>query len=967
MNRVQVNTALRLRCGKVALVTVFCCLLGLGPVKPLSAQPPDGSLGLDTSTYLRQQLEPTFYSLPENVEVLGLENGLQVILMHNPAQPMVGIYTQVKVGSAWEDFRTSGMSHMLEHLLFNGSELFSQEELYDLADLHGAYNNANTTDFYTNYMLVIPTGSLETGLLIQSQMLFHSTLPDDKFAKEKGIVVGELVSSRDRPEHFSEQTLRQVIFQGSSLALPTLGTRSTIENMERDDVYGFYKNHYVPNNMILTLAGNFDRDEALALLEQYYGVLPPGSVERPDLALVDFYDRTHTVVRRGGDRRLLALAFEAPGYQADDYFPFLVMTQLLDAEGSGILTRALDGMPPEERPELAVWWEQASGFSRLVLEFRLPAAADPERFYRLVQEAGAAALEFGVTRDDIQEIVQMEETHTLLDREQLRHTGIITAEPIVHGGPDFFVSYLPRLREVSAEDVMRVLESYLLDSPCLALLIEPGLDREGETVDPDTTVDTGGMQMPEGMQVPAAMLEAMRQSGMSMGGTSSDTDAADSTSAGGQLGAAVAATERPAPTSPPAPITVTSLPVERTELQNGVILVSQQNPASSLLAIHLTVRNRAVVDADSPGALNLVHRMLMSGVAGCDATCLSRRLRRLGAVVKLVDNPHIPMDDYYTTGRFSYIRVEVAAENGPELLQLLAEMSQHASFLGEDFERERRQQIALLEDGQGSARFRADQLLRETLYGEHPLVRPAEGEAAALNDLNYDAARRVYRDAFTPQNLIFAVVSPYPHADLARQLEELLPGRGKPTAGLPPLPLTASSRRVTESLGGEMAAIRSAALLQVDPADEKPLEILCAILSDRLARDLRESQGLSYSVGATVSIHGGEAEFETWLNPPRERVAEGEQALSRFLAEFDAGSISQDELDKIRSSRVGRYLMRRLSSLSQAYYLAMAELDGDVSRASSMLGGYDDITLADLRRVGGKYLANLPLVTVVVD
>ena len=216
------------------------------------------ALGADEE-YSDPNLEPVFHPLPDNIEILRLENGLEVILMHNPAQPMVGIYTQVKVGSAREDYRTSGMSHMLEHLLFNGSDKYTQEEQYDMADRAGAYNNANTADFFTNYMMVIPAAEMETGLDLQSQMLFHSILPDDKFEKEKGIVVGEIVQGRDWPGHYAQKALRRALFAGSSLELPTLGTKSTIEHMDRNDVYDFYKYWYVPNNMVLTLAGNFDR------------------------------------------------------------------------------------------------------------------------------------------------------------------------------------------------------------------------------------------------------------------------------------------------------------------------------------------------------------------------------------------------------------------------------------------------------------------------------------------------------------------------------------------------------------------------------------------------------------------------------------------------------------------------------------------------------------------------------------
>ena len=81
---------------------------------PAVAQSPD--------PWLTQQLEPVFHAPPADVEILMLDNGLQVVLMPNAAQPMVGVYCQVMVGSAWEDFATSGMSHMLEHLLFNGTD-----------------------------------------------------------------------------------------------------------------------------------------------------------------------------------------------------------------------------------------------------------------------------------------------------------------------------------------------------------------------------------------------------------------------------------------------------------------------------------------------------------------------------------------------------------------------------------------------------------------------------------------------------------------------------------------------------------------------------------------------------------------------------------------------------------------------------------------------------------------------------
>ena len=848
-------------------------------------------------------LEPTFHALPANFELLRLENGLEVVLMRNPAQPMVGIYTQVKVGSAREDQRTSGMSHMLEHLLFNGTEKWDQEALYAETDRLGAYNNANTTDFYTNFMTVLPAGDLAAGLELQSQMLFHSLIPADKFAKEQGIVLGEMVQARDWPGRALEVTLRQVLFAGSSLELPTLGSRASIAHMQRDDVHAFYRAWYVPNNMVLTLAGNFERDEAVALLQEHYGAIAPGTVPTVPLVPLRPIEQTRAVTRRAGDQRTVALAFEAPVWGMADFYPFMVLTELLTLEGSGLLTRVLEPLDAAVRPEAGLWWEKAPGFGRLVVQFTLPAGVDPGQCYSLFQDAVGVGLEQGVADEDLLGVVSLAETSTLLEREQLRMTGIYAAETLVQGGPDEFVGYLDHLRAVTGADVLRVLDSWLRDAPCQAVLVEPAPD------------------------------------------DAAAGDAAPGAAATGQL------------------------PIDRAELANGAVLVSQTNPDGAVMAIHLAVRGRSMLDRDNAaaGALDLVHRLLEEGYAGCDASCLARELRRLGAVVKKVDDGRIPMDDYYTNGRFSYIRIETAAQHGAEVLSLLTREIQHAAFDQDAFDRVRDERVTELRRNQASARATANRLLEQTLYADHPLALEPEGSVASLEGLTFNQVRVLYRRAFSPENLVFAVVGPLEHAELARIIEQNLAGRGRPAPGLPPLVPTAAPAEVTATVGGQLAALRLGAVLAVAPADAAALDLAVAVLNDRIAMDLRETRGLSYSTGSALDVHGDRAVFEAWLNPPRERLDEGRTALRQAVSGYDPATVTQQELDRIRSALAGRLMMRRLSSMGQAYHLAMAELDGDLGSYLESLPRLESVSLADLQRVGARYLAALPLVEVVVD
>ncbi|MEE9430188.1 MAG: insulinase family protein [Melioribacteraceae bacterium] len=225
--------------------------------------------------------QPQINSLPSGVSIHQLDNGIEVILIEKPGLPMVGVNTVVKVGSAYESFATSGMSHMLEHLLFNGTKTMKQKELYNATDRIGGYNNANTGEYFTNYMMVTPAENIKKGMQLQTGMLFESVLPKEKFEKEKGIVLEEIAKTLASPNEQLDRNALSIIYKGHALSLPTLGTYETIKNMNRDEVYTFYKNYYVPNNMIVSVIGNFETESMLKNLKEIYGKYKPGSVTTP--------------------------------------------------------------------------------------------------------------------------------------------------------------------------------------------------------------------------------------------------------------------------------------------------------------------------------------------------------------------------------------------------------------------------------------------------------------------------------------------------------------------------------------------------------------------------------------------------------------------------------------------------------------------------------------------------------------
>src|SRR5262245_32761251 len=176
-------------------------------------------------------------------ETLG--NGLRVVLIEHHANPMVASTVVVGAGVTEERPDRSGASHLLEHLLFNGTTTRSQRELYDATDRVGAYNNATTREDHTLFTLLVQREFAEAGLDLQADMLFRSIIPPENFDKEKGIVLEEMARDASDPGYVAAQRFRAFAYAGTPLALPVLGTPESIAAIRRDEVVAYWRERYV--------------------------------------------------------------------------------------------------------------------------------------------------------------------------------------------------------------------------------------------------------------------------------------------------------------------------------------------------------------------------------------------------------------------------------------------------------------------------------------------------------------------------------------------------------------------------------------------------------------------------------------------------------------------------------------------------------------------------------------------------
>jgi len=382
-------------------------------------------------------------SLPNGVSVHRLDNGMDVILMENPALPMVGVNVVVKTGSAYETYATSGMSHMLEHLLFNGTTTRTQKELYDDTDRIGGYNNANTGEYYTNYMMVTPADYIRQGMEIQADMLFNSTLPEDKYEKEKGIVLEEIAQSLADPETQVEQDIQSILYHGHSLSLPTLGTYSTIESLPLSAVRQFYKGNYVPNNMILSAIGNFDPDTMLSWIKDIYGKPGPGTVFRPadadfatgfnvpEISSEGLFHRSHQ-----DSTTLIHLAYPLPLRPAPGFFD--MMDEILASKIDQIKSEARINFN-ESLSSISVEIFRSPVKNYLVIKATASTDEDLDGMIAFLDHA-VKGMKFSMKKDAVTAFISEEKTAFYKSMEKPHMFGIYNASVFAGEGIDGFLT-----------------------------------------------------------------------------------------------------------------------------------------------------------------------------------------------------------------------------------------------------------------------------------------------------------------------------------------------------------------------------------------------------------------------------------------------------------------------------------------------------------------------------------------------
>jgi predicted Zn-dependent peptidase len=403
--------------------------------------------------------------LEDGVRLTVLDNGLRVVTERMPEARSVTTGFWVGVGGRDEPAEIAGASHFLEHLLFKGTEERSAREIAAAVDAVGGEMNAYTAREHTAYYTRLPASALGFGLGLLTDVLSAPALRPHEVDAEREVILEEILLSEDTPDDRVHTALYEALFPDHPLGREVLGNEDTVEAMTRDDVAGFFAEHYRPANLVVAAAGALEHDDVVAGVSACLagvdgGVRPPRHApERPPVARL--------VERKTTEQAHLALGWRAFDHEDPDRYALGVLNQVI---GGGMSSRLFQEVREERGLAYAVYSYVSSYVDAGV--FGIYAGTSPAKAAEVLDVIGAELdrlLAGGITDEERRVAVGYLEGSLLLGLEDSGSRMARLGRGLLTRGEVTPVDeHVERLRAVTSDDVGRVIDRVLTSARSFA-------------------------------------------------------------------------------------------------------------------------------------------------------------------------------------------------------------------------------------------------------------------------------------------------------------------------------------------------------------------------------------------------------------------------------------------------------------------------------------------------------------------
>ncbi len=393
-----------------------------------------------------------------------LDNGLKVLLLPEPRAPVVSVQVWYRVGARNETLGQTGLSHLLEHLMFRGTEKYGPKVFSRLVQQVGGNDNAFTSKDYTAYFENGPKDQLKLFLELEADRMRHLKISEELFQTERQVVLEERrLRTEDDPINSLYEETVATAYKAHSYQWPVIGWFQDIKNLTRTDLQSYYDRYYQPNNATLVIVGDIDPEAAMALVKETFGRIPAGPAPPPFLPFEpEQQGERRTQLVREAQLPAIFMAYHVPNLEHQDAYALEVLSLILAAGRSSRLPRQLV-YDRKLALDAGADYESATASPSLFLIYAQPLPGQPVAVVEQALEKEIRKLQDQpVTEEELAKAKNQAEAAFVKAQDSLFYRGMLLGRYQTLGDWRRLNQIIPAIRAVTKEAVQQAAKTYLV-------------------------------------------------------------------------------------------------------------------------------------------------------------------------------------------------------------------------------------------------------------------------------------------------------------------------------------------------------------------------------------------------------------------------------------------------------------------------------------------------------------------------
>jgi len=419
-----------------------------------------------------------------------LPNGLKVILLENHKAPLVTFQVWYRVGSRNEEWGKTGLSHMLEHMMFKGTEKVGPEEFSRIIQENGGDLNAFTSRDYTAYFENLSADRVQVAIELESDRMQNLVLREEDFRTERMVVMEERrLRTEDNPQAYLQEQLEATAFQIQPYHWPTIGWMEDIARFTLEDLKSYYRTFYNPINAFLVVVGDFKKEELLPRIEKAFGSYPKGAMPKQERDKDPPQNGERRIfVKKEAQLPYIVMGYHVPKLSDPDSYVLEVIAVILSG---GKSSRLYQSLVREKRLVLSADADH-SLLSRDPSLFYLSANLLPGKDAAEVEKALDQEVERlqrePVGERELEKAKNQLEASFVFGQDSIFYQAMLLAQHEITLNWRAIDDYIPSIRKVSSEDIQRVAKRYLIPDNRTVGILVPLPPKEGNPVPAESSI-----------------------------------------------------------------------------------------------------------------------------------------------------------------------------------------------------------------------------------------------------------------------------------------------------------------------------------------------------------------------------------------------------------------------------------------------------------------------------------------------